>query len=168
MPPTETTTVVVAATDLPGGRRIDVGDLTTSQLPVDAVPTGTAVTPEALAGRTLAAPLRQGEPVTDLRLVAPGLLEGYTGLVAAPVRVADPAAVRLLAVGDEVDLVSVSPDGGDAAVVAEGAAVVAVPSPGPDDGLVGGALVVVAVPEDEAMALAAAAVRSVVSVVLRR
>lgn len=168
MPPTETTTVVVAAADLPGGRRIDVGDLTTTQLPVDAVPAGTVVSPDALAGRTLAAPLRQGEPVTDLRLVAPGLLEGYAGSVAAPVRIADPAAVRLLAVGDQVDLVSVSPDGGEASVVAEGAAVVAVPSPGSDDGLVGGALVVVAVPEAEAMALAAASVRSVVSVVLRR
>lgn len=168
MPSTETRTVVVASADLPGGSVIEDGDLTTAELPVDAVPGGTVAEAGVLSGRTLAAPLRRGEPVTDLRLVAPGLLEGYSGMVAAPVRIADPAAARLLAVGDRVDLVSVSPDGGEAEVVAEAATVVSVPSPGSDDGLVGGALVVVAVPEADAMALARAAVRSVVSVVLRQ
>jgi len=82
--------------------------------------------------------------------------------------VADPAAVRLLAVGDRVDLVAVSPDGGDAAIVAASVPVVAVPGKTEDDGLVGGALIVVAVPEPAALDLAEAAVRSVLSVVLRR
>jgi hypothetical protein len=45
---------------------------------------------------------------------------------------------------------------------------VAVPGQSPDDGLVGGALVVVAVPPAAALALAEAAVRSVLSVVLTR
>jgi Flp pilus assembly protein CpaB len=168
LPPTETTAVVVAADDLDGGIVLGTGDLTTAELPVDAVPGGAVPDLAAVQGRTLAAPLRQGEPLTDLRLVAPGLLDGYAGLVATPVRVADPAAVRLLAVGDRIDLVTVSPDGGRADVVAEAAPVLAVPEPSPDDGVVGGALVVVAVPDAQAMALAEAAVRSVVSVVLRR
>ena len=168
LPPTETTAVVVAADDLPGGTVLDPEDLTTARLPLDAVPDGAVPDLGWAPGRTLAAPLRRGEPLTDLRLVAPGLLDGYEGLVATPVRVADPAAARLLAVGDRIDLVAVSPDGGTAEVVAEAAPVVAVPEPSPDDGVVGGALVVVAVPETQAMGLAEAAVRSVISVVLTR
>jgi hypothetical protein len=96
------------------------------------------------------------------------LLDGYAGLVATPVRVADPAVARLLAVGDVIDLVAVSPEAGRATVVAAEAPVVAVPDPSPEDGVVGGALVLVAVPQAEAMALSEATVRSVVSVVLRR
>lgn len=168
MPPTPTTGVLVAAADLPGGSLVGSDDLTTVQLPVGAVPDGALSAAEQAAGRTLAAPLRRGEPLTDLRLVAPGLLDGYAGRVAAPVRVADPGAAGLLAVGDLVDLVAVAPDGGPAAVVAEAAPVVAVPARRAEDDLVGGALVVVAVPEPVALALAEAAVRSVLSVVLRR
>ncbi len=168
LPPTETTDVVVAASDLDGGDTLLPTDLTTAQLPVSAVPAGAVDRVDLVEGRTLAAPVRRGEPLTDLRLVAPALLDGYEGLVATPVRVADPAVARLLAVGDRIDLVAVSPDGGRAVVVAAGAPVITVPAPTGDDGLVGGALVVVAVPEQEAMALAEAAVRSVVTVVLRR
>ena len=168
LPPVETAPVLVAAGDLPSGSRLGAEDLRTVQLPVDAVPVGAVPDPAAAQGRTLAAPVRDGEPLTDVRLVAPGLLEGYPGLVAAPVRVADPGAVRLLAVGDRVDLVAVRPDGGAASVVAPAAAVVAVPRQEPDDGLVGGALVVVAVPEDQALALAEAAIGAVLTVVLNR
>lgn len=168
MPPVETTAVLVAAHDLPGGSTLVVDDVTTADLPTGSVPAGVVPSPQDLDGRTLAAPVRAGEPITDVRLVAPGLLDGYPGLVAAPVRVADPASVRLLAVGDRVDLLAVSPDGGAAEVVAEGAPVVAVPGATTDDGLVGGALVVVAVPEPDALVLAEAAVRSVLSVVLKR
>ncbi len=168
LPPVETTAVVVAATDLPGGSVVRSADLTTAELPVDAVPGGAVPGLDAAQGRTLAAPLRQGEPLTDLRLVAPALLDGYAGLVATPVRVADAAAARLLAVGDRIDLLAVSADGGRAEVVAEAAPVLAVPQPSADDGVIGGALVLVAVPEPEALLLAEAAVRSVISVVLKR
>ena len=168
LPATATTAVLVAATDLPGGSRLASADVTTVQLPVDAVPSGAVSSAESVAGRTLAAPVTRGEPLTDVRLVSPGLLDGYPGLVAAPVRIADPAAVRLLAVGDHVDLLAVSPEGGDAVLVAPAAPVVAVPAPSDADGLVGGALVVVAVPEEEAHALAEASVRAVLTLVLNR
>ena len=168
LPATATTAVLVAASDLPGGSRLTADDVTEVQLPVAAVPAGAVASTESVSGRTLAAPVTRGEPLTDVRLVAPGLLDGYPGLVAAPVRIADPAAVRLLAVGDHVDLLAVSPEGGDAVVVAPSAPVVAVPDPSDTDGLVGGALVVVAVPEDEAHALAEASVRAVLTVVLNR
>jgi hypothetical protein len=101
--------------------------------------------------------------------VAPSLLEGYPGLVAAPVRINDAGVVRLLRVGDRVDLVATPPDGGPATVVVARAPVVALPRPSPqDDGLVGGALVVVGVGAETALVLAEAAVASVVSVLLTR
>jgi hypothetical protein len=40
-------------------------------------------------GRTLAGPVRAGEPVTDVRLVSPSLAAGYPGRVLVPVRIAD-------------------------------------------------------------------------------
>jgi Flp pilus assembly protein CpaB len=168
LPATETEGVLVAARDLPSGSLLQPHDVTITDLPVDAAPEGAVATTVELDGRTLAAPLREGEPVTDVRLVAPGLLAGYPGLVGAPVRVADPAAVRLLSVGDRVDLLAVSPEGGDAVVVADAAPVVAVPAADERDGILGGALVVVAVPEQTARELAQAAVQAVLSVVLSR
>lgn len=168
LPPIETTAVLVAADDLPGGRRLSADDLTTVELPVDAVPAGSVTDAASVAGRTLAAPVRGGEPLTDVRLLAPGLLDGYPGLVAAPVRVADAAAVRLLSAGDRIDLVSVPPEGGGATVVAADALVVAVPGQDAGDPVVGGAMVVVAVPREAALALAEAAVRTVLSVILSR
>src|SRR4051794_6609098 len=45
-------------------------------------------------GRTTAGPLRRGEPVTDVGLVASSLLDGYPGLVGVPVRIGDAGAVR--------------------------------------------------------------------------
>lgn len=171
LPPVDTTAVLVAADDLPGGATLTPDDLTTVDLPEGSVPSGAVPVAEDVDGRTLAAPVRRGEPLTDVRLLAPGILEGYPGAVAAPVRVADPAAVRLLSVGDRIDLVAVSPDGGPAAVVADSVPVIAVPgrtaADTAEDGLVGGALVVVAVPEEGALALAEASVRTVISVVLK-
>jgi len=171
LPPVDTVPVLVAADDLAGGATVAADDLTTVDLPEESVPAGAVTAAEDVDGRTLAAPVRRGEPLTDVRLLAPGILAGYPGMVAAPVRVADPAAVRLLSVGDRIDLVAVAPDGGPASVVAASVPVVAVPGSAPagaaEDGLVGGALVVVAVPEDGALALAEASVRAVISVVLR-
>jgi hypothetical protein len=117
----------------------------------------------------LAAPLRAGEPVTDVRLVGPGLLAGYPGAVLAPVRVADAGAVGLLEVGDVVDVVATSPETGRAGAVAGRVPVVALPrstttATGPE--LQGGRLVVLAVDEATALRLAEGAVASVLSVVL--
>lgn len=168
-PAEPTLPVVVARTDLAGGRVLDAADLSTVDLPVAAVPAGALKSPTGLVGRLLAAPLRRGEPVTDVRMLAPGLLAGYPGLVAAPVRITDRAAVQLLRVGDRVDLVASSPDGGPATTVASDAAVVALPKARGEDGsFTAGALVVVAVPRDRALVLLQASVSSVVSVLLAR
>jgi Flp pilus assembly protein CpaB len=168
-PPEPTARVLVARTDLPGGAALRAGDVHSVPLPVDVVPSGSMTDPQQVVGRVLAAPLRRHEPVTDVRLVAPAMLAGYPGRVAAPVRVADAATVALLEVGDRVDLVAAAPEGGDASVVVPRAPVVAVPAPAPRDaGLVPGGLLVVAVTEEEAIRLATASVRYVLSVLLTR
>jgi Flp pilus assembly protein CpaB len=168
-PADPTAPVVVAAADLPGGTTVGAADLTVAALPVDEVPEGSMQVPEQVAGRVLAAPVRRGEPVTDVRVVAPGLLEGYPGLVAAPVRVADAAVVALLEVGDRVDLVATRPDSASATVVVSDAPVVALPDPGGSgEGPLAGGLVVVAVDDEAALRLAEASVSSVLSVLLGR
>lgn len=90
-------------------------------------------------------------------------------LVAAPVRIADAATVRLLRPGDRVDVIAAanSPSGTetDAHVVATDARVAEVPRTGetPPDG---GALVVLSVPRSTATVLAGAGVTSRLAVTL--
>ncbi|MDQ4084511.1 MAG: hypothetical protein M3165_01710, partial [Actinomycetota bacterium] len=120
-------------------------------------PAGTAHTPRRWLGRILAAPVRAGEPITDVRLVGPGLVAGYgPGVVAAPVRIADADSVSLVRVGDRVDVLAPDPAGELPTSVAVGrASVVAIPQP--DDELGGtasGALIVLAVTPAEAGDLA--------------
>src|SRR5688572_27093279 len=128
--PVPTVQVIVAAADLPAGTTLAPGNLSTAALPPDGVPAGSATAPGALTGQLLAAPVRTGEPVTDVRLVGPGLWSQVPpGEVAAPVRLADLAVATLLRAGDRVDVLAAtaSPD---------------VPATGPDTG--GATVVVVA------------------------
>jgi hypothetical protein len=77
-------------------------------------------------------------------------------LVSAPVRIADPAAVRLLRRGDVVDVLATAPRRGPARVVARRARVAGVPAEG-SAGAGGGALLVLAVTRGTAAELAGAA-----------
>ena len=84
--------------------------------------------PAAVLGRTLAAPVRRGAPLTDLSVVSRPLTSAYPGRVATPVRVADGGVVDLLRVGDLVDLVAADPQGRAAArTVASRVTVIAIP-----------------------------------------
>ena len=157
-----TVPVTTAARDLPSGTVLGADDLATTAFRPASVPSALAADP---MGRTLAAPVRRGEPLTDLRLVRPGLADGYPGLRAMPVRLPDPGAVALLRVGDRIDLIAVDPEGGSAASLAAGVPVLALPGAGPDtdigpSGPVGlpGALVVLGVSAEQAHGVAAAAV----------
>jgi Flp pilus assembly protein CpaB len=158
-PPPTRVAVLVAARDLPAGTVLHASDLARAGLPPDAVPAGLEGRP---AGRTLAAPLRRGEPVTDVRLVGPALAEGYPGRTATPVRLPDAGMVGLLRVGDQIDLVAADPQGSGARVVARDVPVLALggASPDPGGGVAGRLLVVGAAGEDEATRIADAAVRS--------
>lgn len=170
-PPPETVAVLTAARDLPSGSRLGPDDLGVVRVPPGAAPDGLLARGQAV-GRTLAAPVRRGEAVTDVRLVGASLVEGYPGTVAVPVRIPDAGAVALLRVGDRIDVVaSGTGDDGPGRTVAHRAPVVALPAAEEPGSLAAGAgtsgrLVVLAVPRDEAEDLAGHAVRGFLSITL--
>lgn len=161
-PAPDTVPVVVAARDLPAGAEIGEGDLRTTRFAPGSAPEGLAADP---VGQVLAAPLRAGEPVTDVRLVGPELTAGQPGLVAIPVRLPDPGMVALLEVGDRIDLVATDPQEGGASVVADDVPVLAIPAADDQASASGlpGSLVVVGAERFQVEPLAAAAVRSFVT-----
>ena len=157
-PPPPRVPLLVAARDLPAGIVLAADDLSEVAFPPDSVPDDVAAAP---VGRVLAAPLRRGEAVTDVRLVGPGLAEGHPDVTALPVRLPDAAMVDLLRVGDRVDLLATDPQGGGASVVATDVPVLAIPRASPDGEGAGlaGRLVVVGADEEEVTRIADAAVR---------
>lgn len=172
--------VIAAAHDLAGGTSLGGDELTFVALPPGSVPDGALRERKQLEGRVLAAPVRRGETLTDLRLVGPALVTSYgQGIVATPVRIDDAATVSLLEPGDVIDvLAAAAPDAsgagtavGTARVVAAAVPVLAVPRQdrsafsGSDSG--SGALVVVATTDAAAARLATAAVASRLSMVIR-
>lgn len=68
--------VLVAARDLPAGATLRAADLAGRVLPARAVPDGVV---SRAAGRILAAPVRRGEPLTDVRLRDRSLLDTVPG-----------------------------------------------------------------------------------------
>lgn len=103
-PPEPSRPVPVAARDLAAGQRIGPGDVVVRRWPLDAVPAGLM---GAAAGRVLAGAVRRGEPITDARLLGPGLLAGQpVDRVAITVRPADPAATRAVRPGELVDVLA--------------------------------------------------------------
>lgn len=156
-PPPPTVTVLTAARDLPAGTVLGPDDLVEAGFAPGTVPAGVA---GAAVGQTLAAAVRRGEPVTDVRLLGPALTAGDPSRTALPVRLPDAGMVALLDVGDRIDLVATDPQGGGSHVVATGVPVLAIPAP--DDELVAGqpgALVVVGVEPTDITGLANASVR---------
>lgn len=169
-PPPPTEPVLTAARDLPSGAVLGVDDLVVMRLPAGVAPDGATTRSDAV-GRTLAAPVRRGEAVTDVRLIGPGLLDGYPGAVAVPLRIPDAGSVGLLRVGDRVDLWATDPQAGSGAAegVARDVPVVALPAPDQDvaSGLPG-RLVVVAAPEEAVPGVVAHAARGLLGVTVSR
>lgn len=124
-PPPPSVPVLVAGRDLPAGTRLRADDVRTAELEPALRPAGAVDDP---VGRVLAGPVRDGEPITDVRLVGPDLTEGVPGRTAVPVRLPDAAMAALLEPGDRIDLVAADPRGGSADLVAEDAVVLALPS----------------------------------------
>ena len=123
-PPPPTVAVLTAARDLPAGSVLDDADLERRPMAPDAVPDG--VEPDAV-GHTLAAPVRAGEPITDVRLVGAGLADAHPDLATVPVRLPDSALAALLEPGDRIDLIATDPQAGGSRVVAADALVLAIP-----------------------------------------
>lgn len=155
--PAPTVTVLAASHDLAAGITLTGRDLVARALPKADVPAGAAT---AARGRVLAAPMRAGETLTDVRLVGAALVTA-SDESAMPVRLPDPAMVALLRTGDRIDLIGADAHGGAAALVASGVRVLAVPQPADDpaaDGGLSGRLVVLSVPTGLVDAISAAAV----------
>jgi len=161
-----TVAVTVATRDLTSGTVLDREDVAVRRFPAGSAPRG--VQPRTV-GQMLAAPVREGEPITDVRLVSPALVSGYPGRVALPVRIADADVVGLLHVGDHVDLVAADPRSGTASYIAVAVPVLALPSPADQDvganGLTGRLVVVAALPA-EVDEIAGAAATDLLSVVI--
>ena len=169
-PPPAGVPVLVATHDLPAGTSLAAGAARLDERPQAAVPAGalTALRP----GAVLAAPVRRGEVVTDVRVVGAAALRGFgAGVVAAPVRIADAEAVSLLHPGDVVDVLAARQNGDEQArLVASAVRVLSVPRS--DDGRLAvggadGALLLLATTSPTAARLAASAVSDRLSVVLR-
>lgn len=156
-PPPDTVAVAVAARDLPAGTVLTARDLARQDFAPGSVPDGLVAAP---VGRMLAGPLGHGEPVTDARLVGPGLTVGRPDLTALPVRLPDPGMVDLLRVGDRIDLVATDPQAGSAELVATGVTVLALPPADTEPSSTGlaGRLVVVGTAPAEVTDISAAAV----------
>jgi Flp pilus assembly protein CpaB len=170
-PPPETVAVWTARRDLPSGTVLRPDDLASTRFSPDTVPAGAVEDGDGVVGRTLAAPMSRGEVLTSLRTVARGLLRGYPGTTAVPLRITDAAVVDLLRVGDRVSLVVADPDGRAAPhVLLEDVPVVAIPRS--REGAFGngmpGRLVVAAVPTDSASEVAATAATSILIPVWNR
>jgi Flp pilus assembly protein CpaB len=170
-----TVSAVVAAREIPAGSVLQAADLARSELPEALVPAGALADPGAAIGHPVGGAVRPGEVLTDVRLVGGaagrGPADAASGLAAAPVRLADAEAARLLRAGDLVDVLGATPEG-SADVIAEAVRVLSVPRPVEGggflagDGAAGGALVVVEVDRETARALAGAAAAGVLSAAL--
>jgi Flp pilus assembly protein CpaB len=108
--PPPTTLVVAAARDLPAGEVLTAADLRTIGLPPATVPSGAATDLTAAVGSQLSGPLRRNEPLTNVRLNDGILRRPASGLVSAPVRLADSQAALLLRPGQRIDVLAASTD----------------------------------------------------------
>lgn len=153
------TPVVVAARDLTPGTELGAAEVVLRGMPAQAVPDGAARATTAVMGRTLAAPVRRGEPLTDVRLAGPALTRAVSADPAAtsvPLRLPDPGVATLLHPGAVVDVVSAGDHRAEAVVLARGARVLAVLEPAGDAGPSTGRLVLVALDAAGATRVAAA------------
>ncbi|MGN6474031.1 MAG: SAF domain-containing protein [Mycobacteriales bacterium] len=167
-----TTDVWVAAHDLSGGEPLHRGDLAQERLPRVDLPAGAMVGPTAPVGVMLAAPVRRGEPLTDVRVLSPYLLAAAASPrdLAVPVRVTDgPAALALVRPGEVVSVMAAGDPGvgsvAPAHTVVAALRVLAVPGHTTDEGL---AIVVVAATPRQATKLASIPAADRISVAVRR
>lgn len=160
-----TVEVPVASRDLAAGERLEADDLSMVRWPASLAPAGLT---GAVAGQVLAAPLRRGEAITDLRLVGSELAQAHPDLTVMPLRLPDPAVVELLEVGDRVDLSAVDPESGDVSEVASDVLVLAIPPPGSADSTLTGRLIVAGITPERAQFVAAAMLQEFLTVTYTR
>jgi Flp pilus assembly protein CpaB len=162
--------VVVAAQNLAAGTVLEPAQVTLRGIPRQAVPDGAARVPSAVLGRTLAAPVRRGEPLTDVRLTGPDLTRASStnpDAVSVSLRLADPGVAALLRPGTTVDVVTVGERQDEPVVLARGARVLAVLETAAHTGERAGKLVLVALDPVAATRVAAASISQTLTVTFR-
>lgn len=163
-----TLSVVRAGRQLAGGVAITRGDLEVDSIVADSAPQGALTSPADLVGQVLAAPVAEGQVLTELALVTPRTPVA-SGQVIAPLRLADADLAALLRPGDRVDVMAADEQSAEASVIATGVRVVTrPPATDPTEGpATPGALVLVAVDRETAKRLAGAAVSATLTVTWR-
>lgn len=160
-----TVSVVTAARPLSAGSTIQAADLELTELPPRAVPDGAVTDPTALVGEKLAGQVPERQVLTPDALLRQR--SGSTGVVVAPLPLADDRVSGLLQAGDVVDVLAADTQSGKTKVVATAVHVltgtIAESEAGSGSGT--GGLVLVEVGAGTATALAAAASTSVLSIV---
>jgi pilus assembly protein CpaB len=160
--------VVKAESQLPGGTVISAADLVLDRVVASDVPEGVLTDPNALVGKTLAAPVAENQIMTLLATTV-ARTSVPPGHVLAPLRLTDSALADLLRPGDVVDVIAADPEAEQAAVVAAGARVVTVPQT-PDDRAgpsPEGALVLIDVDSHTARVVARAATSATLTIIWR-
>lgn len=152
------TDVVTTTRDLPSGTALRAGDLMIVRNP--SVPNGALRSTSVAVGRLLSSPVREGEVLTDVRLVPTGGPQAGPGRVAVPVRPSDAGTVGLLSPGVHVAVLAIA-ENGQVTALAPDVVVLAIPPPAPSDN--GRRLVVLAVPAAVADRITAAGTRGTVA-----
>ncbi|MET8864126.1 flagellar biosynthesis protein FlgA [Nonomuraea sp. NPDC004580] len=116
-------------------------------------------------GQTLATPMRRGEPLTDVRLLSTYPLP--PGLVATPVRIADPATASLLAPGSTITVLAAHDQAAPAREIVTDTTVITIPKPARSSASQEGALLVLATTPSQATELATAQAHARLSITLR-
>jgi Flp pilus assembly protein CpaB len=120
--------VVVAAHQLSGGAQVTDSDVEVRHVPAATVPHQAVSDSPQIVGRTLVSPVAQGSMLTKLNVLGKSTV-AHDGNVIAPVRITDSAVVKLLHVGDHVDVLAADPQSDKpATMIAKHARVVTIPS----------------------------------------
>lgn len=151
------------------GTTLATEHLKSVDVPLGLVPDGALTDSQAAIGRVLAAGRSRGAILTASDLVGQGLVAGEPGLDLVSFRVADPAVVELLSVGDRITVIGSSPEGA-VKPLADHVRIAALHEQIGEAGFGGttsqGALIIVAAPPQTAQELAAAATQYTLGVVL--
>ena len=164
-PAPATVQVPVAARDLAAGARLTGDDVSMVPWPRSLAPLGLASSP---VDEVLAAPVRRGEAITDVRFVGSDLADAHPGLTVMPLRLPDPAVVDLLEAGDRIDLSAVDPETGVTDLLAIDVLVLAIPPPGVGDSNLTGRLIVAGIAPGSAQPVAAATLSDFLTVTYAR
>lgn len=159
--------VLAATHDLAAGVTLEAGDVAIVRLPPDLAPAH-SLSAHELLGRTLAAPVARGTPLTRLSVAGDAWARLPGGEVAIAVRLQDAAVAGLLSPGQHVGLLAVDPRSPTkASLLTHDAVVLALPPvpQGTSAAASPGRLVVFEVPSADAEAVTSSAVSRYLTVI---